>query len=215
MDWLLNNSPIVDASSTLVIAVFTVIYAIVTIWLAIETRMLRRVHTKPRVNIRVEADHTGRPGYELTVQNEGQGVAKNVRFYFEGDPTYFRTSWVNNAPPEIPDLPIIKNGLAYLEPSQVYRFPLGTVTSEEFERAVENPWTFCIKYEDLYGRHNRDIYTIDFSLFSGSMFESNHFKEMSAHLNQISRHLKSIQSHSSKQSRNQRGRVPALFSRLF
>ena len=193
MDWLSNDFPIVNTSSTLVIAIFTGIYAGVATWLAIETRMLRKVHIKPRVNIRVEEDHNGSHGYELTIQNEGNGVAKNVQFSFEGDQSYFRNSWVGKAPPAVSDLPIIKKGLTYLEPSQVYRFLLGAVTSEEFDRAAQKPWTFIIKYEDLYGRRYKDTYTVDFSLFRGSMFDKNRFQEMSSQLKQISKSLQSIE----------------------
>ena len=84
---------------------------------------MREFQTEPRVSIRVETDHTGELGYELVVQNEGQGVAKNVSFAFEGDPSYFRNSWVIRRPPAIDELPIIKNGLAYLEPNQWELYP--------------------------------------------------------------------------------------------
>ena len=111
-----------------VVAGSTVAYVRLTWQLVSETRRLREVQTEPRVSIRVEADHTGHPGYELVVENNGQGVAKNVRFEFKGDPSYFRNSWVNRAPPAIDELAIIRNGLDYLEPNQAYRFPLGTVS---------------------------------------------------------------------------------------
>ena len=124
------------------VALSTVGLAVLTCWLVSETRRMREVQTEPRVSIRVEADHTGRPGYELTIRNEGQGAAKNVTFEFKGDPSYFRNSWVNRSPPEINELPVIKDGLKYLEPSQVYRFPLGTLSPAEYERAIEAPWTF-------------------------------------------------------------------------
>ena len=60
-------------------------------------------------------------------------MAKNVRFDFEGDPSYLRNSWAFRSPPEINELPVINDGLDYLEPNQVYRFPLGALTSEEFD----------------------------------------------------------------------------------
>ena len=72
-----------------VVAASTVVYAVLTSRLVTETRRMREVQTEPRVSIRVEVDHTGRPGYELTIRNEGQGAAKNVKFEFEGDPSYF------------------------------------------------------------------------------------------------------------------------------
>ncbi len=91
-----------------VVAASTVFYAVLTRQLVIETRRLREVQTEPRVSVRVETDHTGRHGYELTISNEGQGVAKNVRFAFEGDSSYFRNSWAGRTPPELNELSVIK-----------------------------------------------------------------------------------------------------------
>ena len=175
---------------TAVVAISTVVYAGLTWRLVAETRKLRQVQTEPRVNVRVEADQGGRHGFELTIQNEGQGVAKNVRFEFEGDPSYFRNSVINNPLPEIPELSIIKNGLDYLDPSQVYRFHMGISSPGEFERAVKKPWKFCVRYEDLYGKRHTANHTVDFSLFSGTLFQPNHLKEISKHLQEISKHLR-------------------------
>lgn len=191
MDWLWNNSPIINASSTLVIAVFTMIYAAVTIWLAFETRKLRRVQTTPRVTIRAEETIYGFNGYDLTIQNEGAGVAKNVRFRFEGDPSFFRNAFVEGGPPTIPELPIIKNGLDYLEHGQVHRFPLGTVLHGEFSRAAKCPWKFNVQYEDIYGKYYNNDYTVDFAIFLGGIFATNHLEEISDHLKGISKILDS------------------------
>ena len=174
---------------TFVVAVSTAVYAYLTWRLVSETRRMREVQTDPRVSIRVEADHTGRPGYELVIQNYGQGVAKNVCFKFEGDPSYFRNSWVGRSPPKIDELPVIRDGLDYLEPNQVYRFPLGTVSPEEYERAVENPWTFRTQYESLYGKRKTDTYIVDFSQFRGMLFESNHLKEIAKHMEAVRQDL--------------------------
>ena len=168
-----------------VVAVSTGAYAFLTWKLVSETRRLREVQTEPRVSIRVEADHTGRPGYELVVENNGHGTARNVTFEFDGDPSYFRSSWVNRRPPVIDELPVIKNGLDFLEPNQVYRFPLGTVSSEEYERAAATPWTFRTQYESLFGKRRTDTYVVDFSQFRGMLFEPNHLKEITDHMKAV------------------------------
>ena len=172
-----------------VVAVSTVAYALLTWRLVAETRRLREVQTEPRVSIRVEADHTGHPGYELIIQNNGQGVAKNVSFEFEGDPSYFRSSWVNRLPPAINELPVIKDGLDYLEPNQTYRFPLGTVSPAEYEHAVETPWIFRAKYESLHGKLRTDTYVVDFSQFRGMLFEPNHLKEIAGRMKAVQEDL--------------------------
>ena len=173
---------ILIAVFTGVVALCTAFYCGLTGWLAWETRQMRKVQTEPRVSIRVEADHTGHPGYELVIQNNGQGVARNVRFEFEGDPSYFRDSWVHRSPPEINELPVIRDGLDYMEPNQVYRFPLGSVSPEEYERAVEAPWTFRTQYESLYGKRRTDAHIVDFAQFRGMLFESNYLKQIAEHI---------------------------------
>lgn len=174
---------------TAVVAGTTAAYALLTWQLVSETRKLREVQTDPRVSIRVEADHTGHRGYELVIENNGQGVAKNVQFEFKGDPSYFRNSWVNRAPPAIDELPIIKNGLDYLEPNQAYRFPLGTVSLDEYERAIEAPWTFRTQYESLFGKRRTDTYIVDFSQFEGMFFDSNSLKELADHMKAVRQDL--------------------------
>ena len=172
-----------------VVAGSTVVYAKLTSRLVAETQRLREAQTEPRVSIRVEADHSGHLGYELVIQNIGQGVAKNVRFEFEGDPSYFRNSWVNRCPPRVNELPVIRDGLDDLEPNQVYRFPLGTVSPEEYERAVATPWTFRTKYENLYGNPRTATQTVHFSQFTGMLFEPNHLKEIAERMKTMQKDL--------------------------
>ena len=162
-----------------VVAASTAAYVLLTCRLVSETRRLREVQTEPRISVRVEADHTGHPGYELIVQNNGQGVAKDVRFEFEGDPSYFRNSWIHHSPPEINKLPVIRDGIDFLEPNQGYRFPLGTVSPEEYERAVKAPWIFRTQYKSSYGKPRTDTHIVDFSQFRGMLFEPNHLRENS------------------------------------
>ncbi len=168
-----------------VVAGATAVYALLTWRLVSETRKLREVQTNPRISIRVETDHTGHPGYELVIENNGHGAAKNVQIEFDGDPSYFRSGWAHGHPPVIDELPIIKNGLDYLEPNQAYRFPLGTVSPDEYERATEAPWTFRTQYESLYGKRRTDIYIVDFSQFRGTFFEPNHLREIADHMSAV------------------------------
>ena len=172
-----------------VVAGSTVVYAFLTWRLVSETRRMREVQTEPRVSVRIEQNHTGQSGYELVVRNEGQGPAKNVRFVFKGDASYFRRSFLRNAPPTVDQLPVIKDGLDYMETGQTFRFTLGIVSREEFDRAAQAPWTFCTKYENLYGRTKEDIYVVDFSQFRGGIFDTNWPEKISKHLDFIQRDL--------------------------
>ena len=175
-----------------VVALSTLVYAILTWRLVSETRRLREAQTEPRVSVRVEMDHSGLYGYELVIRNEGQGVAKNVRFEFEGDPTYFRDSFVLGGPPTVDQLPVIKNGLDFLETGQIFRFPIGTVSKEEFERAAKSPWTFKVKYRNIFGKLGKVTHTIDFSLLRGTFFVPNRLKEIADHLESISKEFSKL-----------------------
>ena len=165
-----------------VVALSTVVYAVLTGRLVAETRTMRESQTEPRVSIRVESDLTGAPGYELVIRNEGQGVARKISFEFEGDPSYFRSSWLTKKPPAVDELPVITGGLDYLEPKQTYRFYLGNVSEGEFARAVGNPWTFRTRYESIQGKRKSDTYVIDFSQFLGTFFEKNYLRELAGHM---------------------------------
>ncbi len=110
------------------------------------------------------AERVGHGGIELDIRNEGQGPAKNITFDLEGDPTYFAESGIGQP---IDQVPFIKNGLPYLGPDRHFRFVLGWLRGDAFDRASQKPWTFHIHYENLSGKLLSDSYTLDFSQFSG------------------------------------------------
>ena len=134
-------------------------------------------------------DQDGHAGYELVIRNVGQGPAKEVKFEFTGDPSYFRNSFVRNAPPQLNELPAIKDGLDYMEAGYTLRFTLGTVTTEEFQRAAQKPWTITVRYKNLVGKSVESTYVLDFSQFQGTIFRRNWAKEGSNSLDSISREL--------------------------
>ena len=95
-----------------VVAGSTVAYAVLTWRLVAETRRLREAQTEPRVSMRLElAERVGHGGIELLIRNEGQGPAQNIRFHFQGDPTYFIG---HGQQQPIDQIPLIENGLPYL-----------------------------------------------------------------------------------------------------
>ena len=175
-----------------VVAASTVAYAILTWKLFSETRKMREAQTEPRVSMRLEMDHTGLHGYELVIRNEGEGVARNVRFEFEGDSSYFRESFIRGVLPTVDQLPIITDGLPYLEPGQTFRFSLGTVSEKEFNRAAGDPWIFRVQYENLFGEQRKDTYPLDFSQFRGMFFAPNRLVEISQHLDSIRKDLNRV-----------------------
>ena len=148
-----------------VVAISTVAYALLTWRLVSETRRLREVQTEPRVSMRLElATHVGHGGIELVIRNEGQGPAQNIRFNFQGDPTYFIDHGQDQP---VDQITAIKNGLPYLGPGQDFRILMGWLYGEAFERASQQPWLFHVAYENSLGKLQSSDYTLDFSQFSG------------------------------------------------
>ncbi len=163
-----------------VVALSTVVYAVLTWRLVCETREMRQVQTEPRVSVRVALDHINR-GLELVICNEGQGAAKDVRFTFEGDTTYV-TGPLHPKRCLPADIAVIKNGLHFLEPGEIHRFPLGQRRNDSTSLGS---WTFRTQYENLSGKPKKDTYVVDFSEFDWMFFD-----EIPAV--QIARHLDSI-----------------------
>ena len=173
-----------------VVAITTLVYMLITGWLALETRKMRQAQTEPRVSVRVEEDQSGFPGFELVIKNEGNGPAKEVRFEFTGDPSYFHNSVLGKSPPTVDQLPAIKEGLDLIEAGYTLRFALGNVDPEEFERAILNPWRFYVSYKSLSGKETKKLpYIIDFSQFEGQFFAKNWMQEISNSLANIQKDL--------------------------
>ena len=149
---------------TAVVAASTVAYAVLTWQLVSETRRMRRAQTEPHVSVRVEiAELVGHGGLELVIRNEGQGPAQHIEFEVEGDPTYF-VGHGHMLP--IDKLPVIEKGIPYLGPGQSFRFLLGWLFGEAFDRANQKPWTFHVDYEGAGGNKTRSTYVLDFGQFA-------------------------------------------------
>ena len=192
-DWstkILLDTAVFQLTLTGALALFTYYLVKATNVLASETREMKELQTAPRFDIRIETAPGGNRQLDLVIRNEGQGPARNVRFTFEGDRSYYRTTLMDSrGSPEIPDLPIIKNGLASWEAGRTFNLRIGTATKEAFSQAREGPWVFQVMYEDLAGKQNCETIEVDFSLLQGTMFESDHLRDISNSLKTIQRDL--------------------------
>jgi len=165
-----------------VVAVSTLVYAILTWRLVTETKRMREVQTEPKVSVRAELnDEHGHGGIDLVIRNGGQGLARNVRFKFQGDPSY------SDKERPADQLPVIKNGLPYLGPNQTFRFLMGWLFGERFTRATQAPWTFVMRYENQSGKSKEETYVVDFSQFAQLIVGGG------APIYQIAKHLEALQ----------------------
>ena len=163
------------------VALSTLVYAVLTWKLVTETRKMREAQTEPKVSVFVELNDQFFAGVDLVIWNVGQGPAHNIHFAFQGDPAVFG----DDRP--LDQLPVIKNGLSYLAPNQTFRFMLGALVGQHFERAIRSPWSFDVTYGNQAGRAHRDSYTVDFSQFAQLHVGGR------APLHKIERHLEALQ----------------------
>ena len=165
-----------------VVAVSTVIYAFLTWRLVSETRRMRRAQTEPRVSVHVELNETSGDGsrMDLMIQNVGQGPAEEIRFEFEGDPTYFGKGR------PIDQLSVFKNGLPYLSPNQSFRIVLGWLYDEEFTRATQKPWDIRVRYKNVAGEEiPESTFSVDFSQFKGLIASGSPLYRIEKHLDSL------------------------------
>jgi len=164
-----------------VVAVSTMIYAGLTWRLVAETRRMREVQTEPKISVFPQLNEQTGMGIDLVIRNDGQGSAYNIGFTFEGDPTYF------DAERPTDQLPIIKNGLTFLGPNQTFRFLLGFLFGDAFNKATQNPWSIDVSYENQNQRTYQHSYTIDFAQFSQLIIGGG------SPLDKIEKHLDALQ----------------------
>lgn len=161
----------------------TAVLSLSTWRLTVETRRLGQIQVEPRVSIRTEWDRD--EAYELVISNEGLGVAKDIRFTFEGDSTHFHRTLLSVDAPPLEELHFMKQGIDQLESKQTYRYLIGGYVSDELVSGMKGPWIFGLEYKNLFGKTIKDKQVIEFSLFGGNIPPPNRLKEISTHLGKI------------------------------
>ena len=157
------------------LVITTIVLAWATRTLAKETKRLREFQETPRLSIQVEKHAGSSRTFNLVIRNEGQGVAKNVRFgEFEGQPIPYKEG-VRNAIgcANMLDLTLFKRGLRQWESGQAFTFLLGPAHDKNFQIAANSPWTFHVEYESLSGMKFSEALEIDLSLVEGPFIEMN------------------------------------------
>ena len=167
-----------------VVAGCTLLYCCLTGWLAWETRRMRQLQTEPRISIRAEySTRTASGGMELVIRNEGQGVARNIKFTFEGDPNHFVGS---GSLIPVDQIRAIRDGLSHLGPSQRFDIIIGWLDDEKYVHAKQNPWIFHVLYENQIGETKEDHYVVDFSEFDSLMLvDSSPLFDIEKHLRRL------------------------------
>lgn len=158
-DYLNQNSGAITVIFTAFVAIATVVYAILTWKLVSETRMMREVQTEPKISAIIQPKDYWLNFIDLIIQNIGLGPAYNIKFEISPD--------FEDRNLKLSEIGFIKHGLRYLAPNQKIQFFLTSLT-ENYEEKVKNPFEIRIIYENSIHKPYSNIYSIDFSQFTGT-----------------------------------------------
>ena len=134
----MTNIPIV------VIAISTVINSCFIFFSYKETAKIRKSQTDPRIVVRIDKDTLYNNSRQLIIANEGKGIAKNIKFEFDGDDSYLASSIY--PPTAIKNLEIIEQGVNEMSPGNHFKYLLETANPEEFEDISGKQWKFKVLY---------------------------------------------------------------------
>lgn len=158
-DYLNQNNVAITLIFTAAVAIATVVYAIFTWKLVSETRMMRKVQTEPKISAIIQPKDYWINFIDLIIQNIGLGPAYNIQFDIVID--------FEDRNLKLSEIGFIKQGLRYLAPNQKIQFFLTNLT-ENYEVKIKKPFEIRITYENSIHKLYSDIYTLDFSQFTGT-----------------------------------------------
>ncbi len=151
--------------SPLTIIAISSIVNTIFIWQSFsDTRKLRKIQTDPRIKVELENFQDYSMIFELVITNSGKGVAKNIKFEFDGDDNYL----VDNDHPakSVRNLEIIKHGLKEMSPRKQFRYALIKSNENKNEKVLLNPfckpWLFKVSYQTVFNENKKETFEIRF-----------------------------------------------------
>jgi hypothetical protein len=120
---------------------------------------MRQTQTEPKISVIIQPKEEWINWIYLVIQNIGLGQAYNIKFEVNPDFEYEKGKFLS-------ELGLIKNGLRYLAPNQIYPSFL-TSLLENFEGKKTSFFEIKVTYQDSLGKTYEDKYSIDFSELIG------------------------------------------------
>lgn len=144
-----------------VVACSTIVYAFLTWRLVSETRKTRQFQQTPDINIRLEVSEADASSLFIIFENNGLGVAKDVKFdilddFKQYDHDYYKLS----------NKGIVKNGLPYFYSHQIFRYYL-TDTSQNSEQKETDYIDVKALYTDTIGRSYDKLFRLHIADIAG------------------------------------------------
>jgi hypothetical protein len=144
-----------------VVAGSTIVYAFLTWKLVSETRKTRQFQQTPDINIRLEVSEADAGFLYIIFENNGLGVAKDVKFDIIDDFQYY-----DHEHYKLSSKGIVKNGLPYFYSHQIFRYYL-TDTSQNQEQKETDYIDVKALYTDTLGRSYDKLFRLQIADIAG------------------------------------------------
>lgn len=164
LDFLNKNSGALTVIFTGVVTLATAVYAVLTWLLVNETRLMRQVHTEPKLEITARSLDIAIHIVRLHIRNIGLGPALNVKF---SPRVIAGGESAQNLLAEFTETNFFSVGLAYFGPGQK-RTSHYTQMTEDHDGKIASVLAFDVAYESVTGKRYKEALTIDMSEQKGS-----------------------------------------------
>jgi hypothetical protein len=141
-----------------VVALSTVVYSGLTLYLVVETRRMRRVQTEPKIGVSIIQSRDAFGFADILVRNDGGGPATDLRFELVVAP--------EGAAPDarvwktLTALGIVKTGIPYMSPGAEYRAYFGQMVGRADAEMVTN-MHLRVKYRSVGFETYVDCYPVN------------------------------------------------------
>jgi len=163
LEFLNQNSGALMVVFTAVVTLSTVVYAMLTGKLVSETRLMRRAHTEPRVEVVVKPREEWVNLVSLHVRNIGLGPAYDISFQFDADSG---AAGAEKLIRDFTETAFLKQGMRYLGPGQEAISNYSGM-HEMFEEKIQAVLRVVVRYRNATGIEHEETYRLDFSEFRG------------------------------------------------
>ena len=172
--------------ATVVLAGATVVLAYFTYMLYQETKKMRLAQIQPEIALYISPQKQWINLVDLIIKNIGPGTAYNIRFSVSPE---FLVGH-RDSKSRLADLPIIRNGIGYMGPSQEYAFFLFFIL--DYKGQPQPILDVSVFYESVFGTEYKKDFHFDFSFLIGLGTENDYTHEISESLKEIERNIANI-----------------------
>lgn len=185
IDWLNKNSGAIQAITTAVLVIITIVYAWYTKRIVDVTVLHEAKRNQPKVLAYVDSDEDYRSFVYLVIGNFGNSIAKNLKFKIKNDFELLVSG------KKLSSLRPIAKGIKYLTPGRILRIPIVFLIGKVDEFSKKDT-ALEINYEDGLGNGFSESCDLDFNALVEYKIGERPIKQIEKHIENISKSLKNI-----------------------